>query len=70
MDYMNYYPSVSEELDVFRCIDVKGGRNFTNEEIKAEGQLFGEMKVDNHPDSSVDMLMEDMRSKILQWENK
>ena len=70
MDYMNYYPSVPEELDVFRCIDVKGGRNFTNEEIKAEGQLFSEMKVDNHPDSSVDMLMEDMRSKILQWEKK
>ena len=40
LNYMNYYPSVEEELGVFKGIDVDDGRIFTNEEIENEGKLF------------------------------
>jgi hypothetical protein len=65
LDYMNYYPSVPEELNVFRTVPVKEGHHFTNDEIQNEGRIFNEMKVDNHPDTSLDVLMEDMHSAIM-----
>lgn len=65
LDYMNYYPSVDEELGVFRYSDFKQVREFTKEEIDADGKTFQEMAVDNRPDQSVDVVIEDMRAAIL-----
>lgn len=65
LDYMNYYPSIPEELDVFRQLELKQPVDFSEDEIRKEGEIFTEMKVDNHPDSNLDILMEDMRNTIL-----
>jgi hypothetical protein len=66
IDYMNYYPSVAEELGVFKYEDAKNPTfKFDDEIIQKEGKVFGEMKVDNHPDCSVDVIMEDMMSAIM-----
>ena len=65
LDYMNYYPSIPEELGVFRYDDSVKDYKFSDEEIKENGQIFNQMKVDNHPDQNLDVLMEDMRNAIL-----
>lgn len=65
LHYMNFYPSVPEELNVFRGYDVEDIHPFTNEEISNEDKIFHEMNVDNHPDQNLDQLMEDMRNAIL-----
>ena len=65
LDYMNLYPSVEEELNVFRTVDVPDARKFTDAEIKADAEIFGKMKVDNHPDSTLEVVMDDMRAAIL-----
>lgn len=66
LDYMNYYPSIPEELGVFETVELESSVQFSNEEIQAEDKIFREeLKVDNHPDVSIDSLMLDMRNAIL-----
>jgi len=66
LNYMNYYPSIPEELGVFRYVDPKTSLwNYGDEIIQEEGEIFKEMQVDNHPDQEVARVMEDMHSAIL-----
>lgn len=68
LDYMNYYPSVKEELGVFKTAELDEVCHISDDEIKAEGEIFSkEMKVDNHPDQSLDQIMSDMRNRILEY---
>lgn len=62
--YMNYYPSIPEELNVFKCMDVKNGKQFTNDEINNEGKIFKEMCIDNHADTDINVLMEDISNVL------
>jgi hypothetical protein len=63
--YMNYYPSIPEELNVFKCMDVKNGKQFTNDEINNEGKIFKEMGIDNHADTDINVLMEDISNVLI-----
>jgi hypothetical protein len=63
--YMNYYPSIPEELNVFKCMDVKNGKQFTNDEINNEGKIFKEMCIDNHADTDINVLMEDISNVLI-----
>lgn len=63
--YMNYYPSIPEELNVFKCMDVKNGKQFTNDEINNEGKIFNEMCIDNHADTDINVLMEDISNVLI-----
>lgn len=65
LDYMNYYPSVPEELGVFKNVETKEEKPLTSKEVEDEGKIFQESKIDVHPDMSVDQLMEDMYSAIM-----
>lgn len=68
LDYMNYYPSIRDELGVFKSVKMDEVVNFSDKEIQEEGEIFQkEMKVDNHPDSSVEEVMSDMRNRILEY---
>lgn len=64
LHYMNYYPSIPEELNVFKCMDVKNGKQFTNDEINNEGKIFKEMGIDNHADTDINVLMEDISNVL------
>lgn len=70
LDYMNYYPSIEEELGVFKLIDIPEDQKTQNNDIEAEGKVFQEMGIDNQPDMNLDDIMQDMRSKIMEFEPK
>lgn len=65
LDYMNYYPSVPEEMNVFSIFETSDENPLTKGEMDEEGKIFQSMGIDTHPDMSVDQLMEDMYSAIM-----
>ena len=56
--FMNYYPTIKEEIGVYKSKDFGDGYKATQEQMKKEDQMFGELKLDHTPSQSVEELMD------------
>lgn len=56
--FMNYYPTIPEEVGTFKSADFGDGMQTTPELMKKEDQLFSELKLDHTPSQSVEELMD------------
>ena len=66
LDYMNLYPSIPEELNVFRRADIAVNDPFTQEDFSREGEIFNKMNVNNSPDANVDDVLENIRRFLVE----
>jgi len=58
--FMNYYPTVAEEKNVFRLLDEYEEDEIKEEQYKAEGELFNSMKINHDSDMAVEPIMESL----------
>ena len=62
--YMNLYPSVPEEMKVFRHLDPSDDYKPQNAEIAAQDKLFRERNYDFHADFNVDEIFEGVKKAL------
>ena len=56
--FMNYYPTISEEIGVFKSGNFNDGMKIVPEQMKKEDEMFNELKLDHSPSQSVEELMD------------
>ena len=56
--FMNYYPTISEEIGVFKSGNFNDGMKTVPERMKKEDGMFTEFKLDHSPSQSVEELMD------------
>jgi hypothetical protein len=64
--YMNFYPTIKEELGVFKGISLKDSHEPTQEEMIKENQTFENMKINHGADMSIEQVMDDMFALLKQ----
>lgn len=62
--FMNYYPTISEEVGTFKCNDYGDGIKPTPQLMQKEDKMFGELKLDHSPSQSVEELMDFMIERL------
>ena len=55
--FMNYYPTISEEIGVYKCKDFKQSP-ITNEQMQKEDMMFKAMEIDHSPTMAVEDIMD------------
>ena len=73
LNYMNFYPSIQEEIGVFRAKPEKyppiekteQQKKTENETYEKENRLYKELNVDNSADVSVETIIEDMYNHLV-----
>ena len=60
MYYMNFYPSIDEEKDVFRLLRVKDFIEITAQDKNNEHTLFNSLNVNYSQDNIIEPIFEDM----------
>lgn len=63
LHYMNMYPGLDSELQVLDRAEVCQKKD-ENEDFRKEDVIFKEMKVDNHPDMDIDVVIQEMSKKL------
>lgn len=56
--FMNYYPTIPEEVGTFVSADFKDGLKTTPELMQKEDKMFGEFKLDHTPSQNPEELMD------------
>jgi len=58
--YMNFYPTIDEEVGVFKNINVEEKYEATENTFKKEGIIFESMKINHQADMIIETVMDDM----------
>lgn len=62
--YMNQYPTVESEYNVYSAKDFNNKRNDTEQQMKQEDELFKSMNIDYSPDNNIDKILEDLHNLL------
>lgn len=62
----NMYPSVKEEVGIFKVEDVENEK-LTEADFKKEDELFRSLKVDIHPDNVIDLALDFIVKRLKQY---
>lgn len=61
--FMNHYPTIEEEIGVYKIGDFKGS-NFSQQQMQIEDKMFSELNLDHTPNQNVEALMEFMMKQL------
>lgn len=64
--FMNYYPTIHEEVGAYKCGNFSDSLKTTPEMMKREDELFSSFKLDHSPSQSVEELMEFIIARLKQ----
>lgn len=62
--FMNYYPTIAEEVGVYKVADIGDGIHPTQELMKKEDEMFTALKLDHTPSQNVEELMDFIIDKL------